>query len=303
MSHILLLVLQIVPRLCLSVFLSDAAVLPCSAKHPKVQHCNSLRMCECGSGQGVVSWLYCKGTNWAKRSCRGVEAALTLYVPSLAGRDLWLAVGRCGCSVGVARPNDSSSDTAPYSDSSSMADGMRVGRELEHVRTLRGTTKGSQHHIMPFAEVRNVTEHFTRCSFLILLPTLPFGMEVVEHCKWFSSFDSGHPSYHRKQTVTKEDITRAVVVLEDLVSLLCRCQGVTFSSEPNTHRSKAAQEITFSSPSTEMDQRCTNPWCTSLMFSLILLDSEMYVHKVLLSSFQQAAVGLNLLFQTALDVQ
>lgn len=133
MSHILLLVLQIVPRLCLSVFLSDAAVLPCSAKHPKVQHCNSLRMCECGSGQGVVSWLYCKGTNWAKRSCRGVEAALTLYVPGLAGRDLWLAVGRCGCSVGVARPNDSSSNTAPYSDSSSMADGMRVGRELEQL--------------------------------------------------------------------------------------------------------------------------------------------------------------------------
>lgn len=36
---------------------------------------------------------------------------------------------------------------------------------------------------------------------------------------------------------------------------------------------------------------------------LSFIHLEIYIHKVLLSSFQQAPVGLNLLLQTALDIQ
>lgn len=172
-SHVFFLLLQVVPKLCLSTFLSVAAVLPCSGRQPKLQHCNSLRMYEWWFRTKRCLLASLQGTNWAKRCCPGVEAALTLYVPGLAGRDLCLAVGCCGCSVGVACPNDSSSNTAPYSDSSSMTDGMHVGREMSSVRTLHGTTRGSKCHVMPFIEVGNVTERFTRCSFLILLSTPP----------------------------------------------------------------------------------------------------------------------------------
>lgn len=64
------------------------------------------------------------------------NTALTLYVSSLAGWDLGLAVGSCCCCVGVARSNDPSTS----SHSSSVASGINLVREIGNFRTLHVTS-------------------------------------------------------------------------------------------------------------------------------------------------------------------
>lgn len=89
---------------------------------------------------------------------------LTLYVSGLAGWDLRLAVGRRGCSIGVARPNDSSSYASSYSDSSSVTSGRNLVEEIGSFRMLLDTTEGTKCQTTSLQGLE-MSEYFTQCSF------------------------------------------------------------------------------------------------------------------------------------------
>lgn len=80
-----------------------------------------------------------------------------MYISSLAGWDLGLAVGRCSCSVGVTRPNDASSYTGSHSDSPAVTSGMNWVKEIGHFTTLHD--KGHKVSNYVFHRVRVFTSH------------------------------------------------------------------------------------------------------------------------------------------------
>lgn len=100
---------------------------------------------------------------------------LTLYVSGLAGWDLRLAVGRRGCSIGVACPNDSSSYASSYSDSSSVTSGRNLVEEIGSFRMLLDTTEGTKCQTTSLQGLE-MSEYFTQCSFffILLLICAPF---------------------------------------------------------------------------------------------------------------------------------
>lgn len=100
---------------------------------------------------------------------------LTLYVSGLAGWDLRLAVGRRGCSIGVACSNDSSSYASSYSDSSSVTSGRNLVEEIGSFRMLLDTTEGTKCQTTSLQGLE-MSEYFTQCSFffILLLICAPF---------------------------------------------------------------------------------------------------------------------------------
>lgn len=100
---------------------------------------------------------------------------LTLYVSGLAGWDLRLAVGRRGCSIGVACPNDSSSYASSYSDSSSVTSERNLVKEIGSFRMLLDTTEGTKCQTTSLQGLE-MSEYFTQCSFffILLLICAPF---------------------------------------------------------------------------------------------------------------------------------
>jgi len=113
-----------------------------------------------------------------KKFSFGGNAALTLYVSSLAGCDLGLAMGRRGCSIGVTCPNDSSSYTRSYSDSSSVTSGINLVREIGNFRTLHDTDRGTKSQTMSFIGARvfyTVLFFHFQSHFAFVLS---FGMEM-----------------------------------------------------------------------------------------------------------------------------
>lgn len=91
------------------------------------------------------------------------NTALTLYVSSLAGWDLGLAVGSWSCCVGVACPNDPSTS----SHSASVTSGINLVREIENFKTSYVTADwlpGTKSQTMSFI---GVTVFYITFSFTL----------------------------------------------------------------------------------------------------------------------------------------